>query len=297
MKHVFIINQTIAKKQLKHLVQEINRQYASMDYVIEYTQYRGHAREIAYHYARSTPKLRIYSCGGDGTLHEIINGAYGFSDIEIAIIPMGTGNDFIKNFPFEPEIFRDLKNYQQPTFSSVDLIKCNDEVCINTLSLGFDVNIARKVERFKKLPFFKGTLPYYASLLSNMFEPLESEYHLLLGDQLEIHHKEVFVVVCNGQYYGGGYHPCPNAHINDGILDYCLIHDVSKAMIVRLAKLYKHGTHTNYPQYVDIGQLKKMKILNPQPVYLNLDGEVKEMRQPSIQIVSSHLILCLPHSQ
>ena len=65
MKHVFIINSKSAKKKREHLQKEIKRVFAEKDYVIEWTQYKGHAKVLAVQYAKTADLIRIYACGGD----------------------------------------------------------------------------------------------------------------------------------------------------------------------------------------------------------------------------------------
>ena len=99
MKHVFIINSQSAEKKRKRLTEEIHRLFPEDEAVIEVTDHPGHAKQLARQYASEGTVLRIYACGGDGTLHEVVNGVLNFSHVQVAVIPIGTGNDFIKAFP------------------------------------------------------------------------------------------------------------------------------------------------------------------------------------------------------
>ena len=120
MKHVFIINSKSAKKKREHLQKEIKRVFAEKDYVIEWTQYKGHAKALAVQYAKTADLIRIYACGGDGTLHEIVNGIMHYDNVQLAVIPIGTGNDFVKSFAgISREIFLDLENYRKDRKSVV----------------------------------------------------------------------------------------------------------------------------------------------------------------------------------
>ena len=88
MKHVFIINSQSAEKKRKWLTEEIHRLFPEDEAVIEVTDHPGHAKQLARQYASEGTMLRIYACGGDGTLHEVVNGVLGFSHVQVAVIPI-----------------------------------------------------------------------------------------------------------------------------------------------------------------------------------------------------------------
>jgi diacylglycerol kinase family enzyme len=105
----------------------------------------------------------------------------------------------------------------------------------------------------------------------------------------------MFVVFCNGRFYGGGYQPCPQAKIDDGMIDVCLIKPVKKYQIVQLAKKYERGQHV---QFSDLVSLHKVKVAHldtdNQGILGNLDGEIRELKNPTIEIVEQAVHLVLP---
>lgn len=297
MKHLFIINSQAAASLQEALIEQIRDCFQDKDYVIEKTAYPKHATKIAKAYTQTYPDLRIYACGGDGTIHEVLNGIYPNTHVQLAIVPIGTGNDFIKSLGYTLEDLRQLESYEHPLYLYSDLILTQDEVSINTVSLGLDVVIADNVSKFKHLPIPKGTVPYYLSLLYSMISHLSGRYILQLKEEKLPEKEYSFIVFGNGQYYGGGYRPCPQACIDDGKLDYCLIKKVPRTLILNLSNKYKQGTHLAYHQYVSSGRANKIQILNQEPVKINLDGEVREMFQPSIELLLHQIQLCLPQKK
>lgn len=295
MKHVFILNPKAGKYSIHQLKEEIEKTFGAYDYVIEETKGRHDATRIAKEYARTGLDLCFYACGGDGTLHEVVNGMYHYPNAKLAIFPIGTGNDFIKCLKdYEKEDFLDLSNYLNPCFSSCDLLQCHDFVAINTLSAGLDVSIAKNVEHFKTLPFAKGAIPYYLSLLYSFVKELGEEYTLLLDGKKLAREFYSFVVACNGTCYGGGFHPSPNAIFNDGWIDVCLIKKVARMTILRLSKKYKTGGHLSYRDLVSLRQVKSLQILSDHPILLNADGEIYQVINPIIQLLPNAITLCLP---
>ena len=102
-------------------------------------------------------------------------------------------------------------------------------------------------------------------------------------------------MVFNGKYYGGGYKPCPDALIDDGKIDVCMIRNVKRSQIVGLAKKYEKGLHVQYTDIVEMrrGQAIHMDTDN-KDVDVNLDGEIRSMKNPTVEIVPGAIQLLLP---
>ena len=101
MKHVFIVNPVSGKADASlYLVPRLigAAAGAGVDYAVELTQHAGHAAEIARQYGDDGEPVRLYACGGDGTLNEVFTGAYPYKNAEVASVPCGSGNDFVRNF-------------------------------------------------------------------------------------------------------------------------------------------------------------------------------------------------------
>ena len=257
-----------------------------------------HATFIAKKYALSNEPVHLYVCGGDGTLHEVINGCAQKENVIISVIPIGTGNDFVKYFEnIKKEDFLNLANYSDPEYMDCDLIRVNGEYSINTVSFGFDVEVARQVNELKKKKPTEGIIPYALSALVSLRKPICKEYKVQIDTEKLTKDNYGFLVFANGKYYGGGFKPCPEANIADGWMDVCLISNVKRHQIVKLAKKYQEGTHTQYKNLVSMYQAKTVHIdTENEIIYANLDGEVKEFKNPTIEIVEKAIRLALPRN-
>ena len=213
-------------------------------------------------------------CGGDGTLHEVINGCAEKENVTISVIPIGTGNDFVKYFEgLKREDFLNLANYSDPEYMDCDLIKVNGEYSINTVSFGFDVEVARQVNALKKNIKTEGIIPYVLSTLISLRKPIGQDYQIQIDTKKLPKGKYGFLVFANGKYYGGGFKPCPEANIDDGWMDVCLISDVKRHQIVRLAKKYQEGNHLQYKDLVMMYQAKTVHLdTENEMIYANMDG-------------------------
>lgn len=187
MKYVFIINNLAKSKEKEILKKKIERWSKDHETIVHYTQYEKHATFLAKQYTfDKNEKVRIFSCGGDGLLHEIANGIANEPHIELAIYPMGTGNDFIKSFPrYSMSQFQDLSLYENPNHMNCDLLRISGEYAINTISFGFDVHVAKYVNECRARIPWKGIIPYYLGMLHSLAKPLNEPYTLRL-DQTKI---------------------------------------------------------------------------------------------------------------
>lgn len=296
MKHVFIINGQAKEEHKRSLDSHIRHLFSKEDYVIEYTLYPLHATKIARAYANNTKSLRIYACGGDGTIHEVINGIYPNTHVQLAIVPIGTGNDFVRSFGYERSDFKNLENYLDPTYLHSDIIKVSEqngyEIAMNTVSLGFDVKIAENMPRFKKKAGAANA--YYLSMIYCLKQGINELFQLEVDGKRISDRKYMFVVACNGNYYGGGFNPCPHASIDDGMLDLCFVHDVPLYRIPDLSIAYKKGEHLKHKKYTSNRKIKTLKVLNLGSIQINLDGEIRTMTNPVIEVIPHQIQICLP---
>lgn len=296
MKHVFIINSKSSHAKRTELEKQIASAFSKEEYAIIYTNYAGHAKKIAKEAASKNEEMRIYACGGDGTLHEVVNGILSYPHIELAVVPIGTGNDFIKSFPsLDKQDFLDLKNYHHIQRIYSDIIMINDQASVNTVSAGLDVKVAYHVAKFKQFSFFQGIVPYFLGLLVSLIGKMTEKVEVQIDNDKYPMSPYLFIVAGNGRYYGGGYCPAPNAQIDDGWFDYSLIKKVSRFKILSLSGKYKKGTHLSYTKFVASGKAKKMQILtNGRPIRLNLDGELYETADPQITLYEKRIQIVLP---
>ena len=294
MKNIFIINPSAGKgREVKYLIEAIQK-YMS-DAIIYELNARDDASEVVKSYI-SDELMCIYACGGDGTINRVLNGIVNKDNVYLGIIPIGTGNDFIKSLPYSKDEMIDINSYQNPLIQPCDIFSINQ--CyfgINTVSAGLDVTIAKNVDKFKGIHFKETTIPYYMSLLYSLGSGLNNYYKIFIDDKLIHNDNYTFVVCGNGGYYGGGYHPTPDSKVDDGILDMCLIKKVTRTKILSVAKSYKEGTHVRFKDIVSIYKGHTLKIIADKNVPLNIDGEVIEFKNPKIEIIHHGIKLCLPN--
>ena len=146
MKHIFIINPAAGKKdsrQRVYTMAEALKRNHNLDVECMLTKSRGHATALTRAIAETGDYVRFYACGGDGTVNEIANGIAGFPNAAMTCIPIGTGNDFLKNFGKDAEpLFLDAENLWNGDVTPLDLIDCNGKYCLTIACTGIDARIA-----------------------------------------------------------------------------------------------------------------------------------------------------------
>ena len=146
MKHIFIINPAAGKKdsrQRVYTMAEALKKNHNLDVECMLTKSRGHATALTRAIAETGDYVRFYACGGDGTVNEIANGIAGFPNAAMTCIPIGTGNDFLKNFGKDAEpLFLDAENLWNGDVTPLDLIDCNGKYCLTIACTGIDARIA-----------------------------------------------------------------------------------------------------------------------------------------------------------
>ena len=274
MKHLFIINPAAGSHdQTDWYRAQIETHCAGLDYEIRVSQAPGQCRQIARAAAETGEALRLYACGGDGTLNEVASGAAGFPSVAVTAFSGGSGNDFVRIFS-EPTAFSDLSRLLDAEETRFDLIRCNDALALNICSVGLDARIGTDVASYKRLPLLQGFWAYAASAVVNVVRGVSQPLKVTLCGETR-DEEMTMVCVCNGRYYGGGFYAVPEADPRDGILDVLLVKKVTRSQVPGLIGKYKAGRYKELPEYITHYRTDHLEIHSPTPTAVNLDGELK----------------------
>lgn len=277
MKHIFIINPLAGKGNVQDkLKEDIHLKLKDTD--LDYQVYAAKSKEDTGNFVENKCKENLpsvfYACGGDGTLHQVVNAACKYEHVSIGVIPIGSGNDFVKNF-HNSENFSKISLQTEGQSIDLDLIKVNDVYGATVLNVGLDADVAFNMHKFKKVPFIKGSTRYYLAILYSLFSKLGKDIEVKTDDNL-IKGSFLIGVVANGQYYGSGYRCAPKAELEDGVLDLCFVENISRLKILSLLGSYKKGHHLRDPKinkYVTYEKIKEAQIKFDGPTNVCMDGE------------------------
>ncbi len=241
------------------------------------TVYPTHAAELARQAAEDGYQL-IIAAGGDGTVHEVINGLMQVSPEmrpRLGIVPLGSGNDFAHTAGIHlnpAEALRQVYTGQprRIDLGRFDIGRAEPEYFDNTFGIGFDATVTIRSHR---LTMVRGFMMYLVAVLQTIALNFEAPRMLIETDSGSWDEQTIMFVVCNGPREGGGFRVAPEAVYYDGVLNYASLCRVSRLMMLRLIPEVMKGTHGRFKQ-VRLGQLHKLHIQSDKPVTIHADGEV-----------------------
>lgn len=285
MKHLFIINPAAGKHgSTDALTAQIRDIFGGrgLDYEIAFTSGVGTGETLARAAAQTGKPVRIYACGGDGTLNEAVNGAAGYDNAAVTNVPKGTGNDFLKIFGKNYRArFSDLAALADGPQAAMDLMDCNGKLGLGVICAGVDARVAADVHKYKALPLVSGVGAYILSLVVNVFKGLTHPTRIRVNDET-LDGPSTIICICNGRYYGGGFMPVGDAQPDDGILDMLVVPKVSRFTFLRLVSKYAKGLYRQCPQVIRDFHCQEISFSSPEEMVAVVDGEV--MRSHSFTV-------------
>lgn len=275
MDHLFIINPAAGKKDSTETLERLLERLPFPRKIV-HTAREGDARRMTEAAAALGKPIRIYACGGDGTLNEVVNGAAGHDFLAVTNVPMGTGNDFLKLFgPNYRSIFSNLEALAAGPQAAFDLMDCNGKLGLDVVCAGVDARIAAGVHRYKDLRFVSGIGAYLLSLTEQVIFRGLCRPLTIRAEGLDWQERQTAILcICNGRHYGGGFMPVPDAMPDDGVLDVLAVGEISRLTFFRLVGKYAQGLYRQYPQLITDWHGQSLSFSSPREITVVVDGEV-----------------------
>ncbi len=312
-KHIFVLNPAAGQGKALDLKEAIlkAKEKTALDVEIYETKEVLDAEVFVSDVVKNiddTKKVRIYACGGDGTVNEILNAILhtGRADnIELGIIPVGTGNDFVRNFG-EIEDFLDIEKQLAFETQKTDVIRYKfrknnftyTRYGINMFNIGFDCNVVDITARLKKMPLVSGSLAYIMGVAAMLVKMKGANLKVEFEDGEIFDGKMLLIAVANGCFCGGGVKGVPLATTNDGLMDVSLIKKCSRAKFIKLFPEYAKGIHLENEGAKELFIYKKSKklkiIANEKAMLFSVDGEITQADEISFEIVPEAISVALP---
>ena len=254
-------------------VDKVERWCQANDIVFSATDCPGHASILA-----SNDGYDIVGCmGGDGTIHETINGLMTISEDKrplFVALGSGTGNDFLYGLNLKHSWEEGLDLFFSNNSIPVDVgdISINNQDKIffaNVVGIGFDAAVGIEKE---KIPL-PGFAKYLVATIKTIFSKFDSPNFKIVLDDEEINKDVLMFVIGNGPREGGGFMTTPDSKMNDGILEAVFIGGISRFTMFRLLPKVMKGTHVNFPG-VNLVQSTSFKLTINYPLPIHVDGEI-----------------------
>lgn len=254
----------------------------NIEYNIHFTHHKGHAGELV-SAVIDKGATDVIVVGGDGTLHEAINGFKNFENVNLGLVPCGTGNDFAyaMGIPLSPEKALDIILNNQPQFT--DFMQMPTVRGMNVIGTGLDVEVLKRYESLKK----KTKFGYTSCLIKTLFNFDYTEFTADIdGEKTE--HRSFIAAVANGCVFGGGLAICPTAKPFDKELNFVAVKEMKLFGIIRAFIKLKKGNILTLKK-ATMKPAKKIVITTKTPCTVNVDGELYENIPFEVEIVSDKL--------
>jgi len=291
-----ILNRTARRgrgRQNRQRIENALRQHG-IDHEIHETQHPGHASELVA--SRGAGFERVIVCGGDGTLHEALQGL----DLQrhcLGLVPCGTGNDFAWMNHIPRSIEAAVERIARQEVRRIDLGTCNQVRFHNSVGVGFEGQVNYESHRIRRL---HGAAVYAAAVFKTLSQrrawPTKITWQEAGSDrthQEDLHHADphqeewsgnLFLAsICLGARVGGAFKMAPAALNNDGLLDLVFSPATSLWNILRLLPRTLNGSHTRSPG-IQLARSQRIRLESPGGIPAHLDGEFIDPNEARLDI-------------
>lgn len=294
MKHVFVVNPSADGRDRSG---DIAAALAATGVDTELYRTRGprDATRFVARWCADHPgdEVRFYSCGGDGTLNEVVSGVMeaesgkrkvesgergvesGERRVEVACYPCGSGDDFVRYWAGTD--FTDLGALMQGEAVPVDVMRVGDRYCVNTLNFGFEAAVCHAMASVRRVPVVGGRMAYTSGIVASLATGRRNRCRVSVDGEVWLDGEVLLLSVANGQWAGGGYHCAPRAKNDDGLLEVMAVKPMSVARFAKLIKYYKNGELLDREELRPIVSYRRGARVLIEPLrdsYVATDGEI-----------------------
>lgn len=268
----------------------------AFEYKTAVTSYSGQEEELV-GTAINLGYRKFICVGGDGTVHHVINGIMKYgrefkSQIKVGVIPIGTGNDWAKQYQIPKKITKciGILNKEETRFQDIGKISSkNNQTYFNNLAgIGFDGHIVKQIKSFKKF----GSLAYFLAALTSLFTYKKQSITYTTEVQSDTANSYLLGIgLC--RYCGGGMQLTHNPNPTDGLFDITLVKNISAfGFIWNIRKMFNQKLHL-HPK-VDSFKCNKISVTSKSSLFMQADGELIDFESTTITIVSQAIQVIVP---
>jgi len=274
----FIINQVSGNGKALRIWSNIEKVLLEkkVPYIYKITERSGHATTVVQQFLNTNKVTNIVGIGGDGTIQEIVNALAG-TNVPLGVIPAGSGNDFARGLGIPKNYEKALNRILTEKPKLIDLGLIDTTYFCTVVGIGIDGEVAKKANSslLKKVLNYLhlGQLSYIASALNVLVHYKPKDITLVIDQKRYNIPKVWLVAIANTPYYGGGLNICPEADCNDGLLDICIVHGMSKWELICTFPLTFTGKHLSSPS-ITLLKGKEIDVYSNSPLTVQAGGEI-----------------------
>ena len=312
MKHLIVFNAGAGSnnERADAFRAQIKESFAGLDYeVYETTGPRSVISYLKNYLSKNKEPVRVYACGGDGTVHEVVNGLVGFPQAELAILPVGTGNDFVKTYGVTNENIEEYRSFK-PLINGkpveIDLSKISGEgldepwYSVNVINFGFDAIVGARGNYYKEHGLPKGakegTNPYDYALKNDAMKYGRFNNIEVFADGEKLNEKQILLAtLAQGQWVGGQFKCAPKSDNTDGLIDVCVLKTMTFLGLGMIIGTYTKGKHLDKPRKkIVYRQAKVIKMEAPEAFDVCVDGEMIKGNHFEVEVCPKAIKLVPP---
>ena len=305
MKHLIVVNGS-AGSYTPEFEAKIADSFKGLDFEIYKTT--GPKSVIPYlkeYLKKAKDTVRIYACGGDGTIHEVVNGVIGAKNAEVAIIATGTGNDFVKIYGGK-EKFQDFSKLINGKAHPIDVSELTGDgvvgamYSVNVINFGFDAIVGAMGNYYKENGLPKdakpGTNPYDYALKHDAMKHGRFNDIEVFADGEKLNEKQMLLAtLAQGQFVGGQFKCAPKSDNTDGLIDVCVLKTMTFLGLGMIIGTYTKGKHLDKPRKkIVYRRAKEIKFSSPKDFDVCVDGEMIKGNNFVVKVVPGAVNFVLP---
>ena len=267
MYHI-ILNPDAGKNKKRKVIERVKRVFETrgIAYQVHTGAEIGSVRSLASSLTEKE-KTKLIVIGGDGTLHEALNGVH-VENCEMGIIPAGTGNDFASAIGLPEKVEEAVSIILDNPSKDTDFLVVGGVRCMNVAGVGIDVDVLNRYQSAKKRTKFT----YFKCLLKSLFSYKGTEI-VFEKDGKEERRNAFIAAACNGVQFGGGIKICPTAETDDGLMDIVVVDFVKGLAVLKALIKLVRGKLLEYKK-TNHFRCESIRFTSPTEMTLQLDGEI-----------------------
>lgn len=309
MKHFFIINPFAGPfdttKEVKKRLESFE-EWVEIDWETYVTKGPGDAAVYSAMLCERYPNetIRIYACGGDGTLNEVVTGIMGHTNAQVATFPSGSGNDYLRYYGARSD-FRDLDRLIEGEPHAVDVMKVTIgrgpdapvRYCVNVLNFAIESVVASTMTKVKRMPIIGRANAYKTGALVSVFTSRHNHFKCYVDGEFYFDGDTMLFCLSNGRYCGGGYMCAPLSRNDDGLIDIYRVLPLSLLRMPDAIAAYQKGEHVDNEKYrneFSFRQGTDIELECPEPMPMAIDGELIESDYYHVEMIHNAFDFILP---
>lgn len=297
MLHVFLINSFSGNEKKTVGIREQLERIINIEYLVFNSEYAGHEEVLAKQICELFPeeKIRFYSCGGSGTFRNILKGIPKDREIEIAELAYGLTNDFLSLYGEEREKFEHLGNLISGQAEKMDYLETTVGAAHNTVSVGLDGIILKGALMLKRLPFFRGSVPYFLSSIAALLNTNVPKLKIIADGEV-FEGKFYEIAIGNGNLLGGMFHFGKKAHPKNGKMRLILVPAKNIFYKLRMTNAAVWDKQEVLEQNSICRMVKRIELssLEEKELAVNIDGELELAKTICVEVRENEMLFVEP---